>query len=468
MGFWEKLFKALFGGGKKSTPAPAPPPKAPPAPPPPTASPPAPPPPAPSPPPSEPPAPTPPPTSTPALSLDSLKQQDATKLTPGQVGDVATRLGVEPEMIRAVVDIESANQGFGADGRPIILYEPVLFSELTAHAYDASHPNVSAPAVKSGQLGANQAERWNKLKEAYALDPAAALKATSWGLFQVAGENFAAAGYPDVFTMADDISKSETRQLAAFEQFIRSKDLMDELRNQDWEGFARIYNGASGAEKYGRFLQDAYVAEKQKSSGGKSYLDGLVAKNAAALTSTEIGDAATRMAVESACVRAVLKVESKGSGFGPDGRPLILFEPHIFSRLTNHIYDTSNPTVSYKTWKERPYPKTQADRYKQLAEAYALDKEAALSSASWGLFQIMGMNYAACGFTSATSFVSDMAQSEARMLAAFEQFVRTNKILDELQAKDWAGFARVYNGPGQVDVYAKLLSDAYNAAKAVA
>jgi hypothetical protein len=59
-----------------------------------------------------------------------------------------------------------------------------------------------------------------------------------------------------------------------------------------------------------------------------------------------------------------------------------------------------------------------------------------------------------------------MAQSEARMLAAFEQFVRTNNILDELQRKDWEGFARVYNGPGQVDVYGKLLRDAYNAALA--
>jgi hypothetical protein len=101
-----------------------------------------------------------------------------------------------------------------------------------------------------------------------------------------------------------------------------------------------------------------------------------------------------------------------------------------------------------------------------LSEAYALDAEAALSSASWGLFQIMGMNYAACGFSSASAFVSDMAQSEANMLKSFEAFVRKNSILDELQRKDWAGFARVYNGPGQVDTYAKLLEDAYNSAKA--
>jgi hypothetical protein len=54
------------------------------------------------------------------------------------------------------------------------------------------------------------------------------------------------------------------------------------------------------------------------------------------------------------------------------------------------------------------------------------------------------------------------------MLAAFEAFVRSNGILDELQRKDWAGFAKVYNGPGQVETYSKLLSDAYAAAKAQA
>ncbi len=463
MSFWERLFNAIFGWKKKkrppAQPAPAPAPK------PPAGS-------APAPKPAAPPPPAPPapppgaPSPTTPFSLDALKSTDLTPLQAGQIDDVAARLGVESEMIRAVVAVESAGKGFAPDGRPLILFEPVIFSELTGHRYDSTNPSVSSAIVKSGQLGNTQAERWTKLKEAFGLDQAAALKATSWGLFQAGGVNFAPCGYADVFAMATDLSRSETRQLAAFEQFMRAKDLMDELRNQDWEGFARIYNGASGAEKYGRFLQDAYVKEKQKTAGGAAFLDSLVAKNASPLTAAEINEAAQRMGVETAAVRAVLKVESRGSGFGPDGRPVILYEPHIFSRLTERKYDVSHPTISYKNWKERPYPKTQAERYKQLAEAYALDKEAALSSASWGLFQIMGMNFAACGFASASAFVQDQAQSEARMLLAFEKFVRTNNILDELQNKDWEGFARVYNGPGQVETYGRLLRDAYNEAMA--
>jgi hypothetical protein len=84
------------------------------------------------------------------------------------------------------------------------------------------------------------------------------------------------------------------------------------------------------------------------------------------------------------------------------------------------------------------------------------------------LFQILGTNHARCGFASATAFVADMAKSHVRQLAAFEAFVRSSGIADELQRKDWEGFARVYNGPGQVERYGRLLREAYDRIKAAA
>ena len=164
-------------------------------------------------------------------------------------------------------------------------------------------------------------------------------------------------------------------------------------------------------------------------------------------------------------MRAVVKVESGSSGFGVDGRPIILFEPHIFSRLTQHRFDQVDPEVSYPSWGDKPYPRTQADRWAQLAKAYVLDQEAAVSAASWGLFQIMGMNFRKCGFNSAKEFVVDMAKSEERQLVAFESFVRNSDLVDELQRLDWEGFARVYNGPGQVEKYGRLLREAYSSFK---
>jgi hypothetical protein len=280
------------------------------------------------------------------------------------------------------------------------------------------------------------------------------------------------------------MAKSEARQLAVFEQYVRGRNLVEALKAANWDAFAQGYGGYADAATLAKLFASAYAALKTPAapppvpppptsppatpapSVPKNYLATLVAKNPAALTAADIKAAADRMQCEQACVRAVLKVESRGRGFSADGRPIILFEPHIFSKATTRKFDISNPNVSYKSWGDKPYPPTQAGRYAQLEEAFGLDPEAAVGAASWGLFQILGQNYKACGFASATAFVADMAQSEARQLAAFEAFVRANKILDELQNKDWAGFARVYNGPGQVEKYAKLLSDAYAAAGA--
>jgi hypothetical protein len=71
------------------------------------------------------------------------------------------------------------------------------------------------------------------------------------------------------------------------------------------------------------------------------------------------------------------------------------------------------------------------------------------------------MNHQACGFASASAFVADISQSEVQMLKSFEAFVRNKGILDELQRKDWEGFARIYNGPGQVEKYGRWLREAY-------
>ena len=43
---------------------------------------------------------------------------------------------------------------------------------------------------------------------------------------------------------------------------------------------------------------------------------------------------------------AVLTVETRGCGFLPDRRPMILFERHIFSRETNHQFDNAHPDIS--------------------------------------------------------------------------------------------------------------------------
>jgi hypothetical protein len=401
------------------------------------------------------------------FTLEGLRAQDAAHLTNAQIDAAATALGVEANALRAVVRVESAGAGFGSDGKPLILFEPYWFHTLTGGRFDASHPTVSKAESRAADYGRTQAERWAKLATAYDLDEDAALGATSWGAFQMPGRYFAQAGYPTVYAFVSDIAHSEARQLAAFQTYLQRQGLADELQRKDWPTFARAYEGEAGAGQYATALSTAYAAVVRENPTG-DFIASLVAETRTPLSRDDYTAAAGRLGCEREAVQAVVEVESGASGFAPDGKPLILFEPHIFSRLTARRFDASNPRVSYPTWDNSKYPRDQAGRYAQLREAYGLDPENAVASASWGRFQIMGMNFQRCGFTKATEFVADMAKSEVRQLAAFEAFVRSSGIMDELQRLDWEGFARVYNGPGQVERYGRLMREAYTRLKAVA
>jgi hypothetical protein len=77
----------------------------------------------------------------------------------------------------------------------------------------------------------------------------------------------------------------------------------------------------------------------------------------------------------------------------------------------------------------------------------AVDRTAALESASWGLFQIMGFNYASSGFGNVEQMVTAMFESEGKQLAAFVSFLKKNGLDKSLKDKNWKVFARGYNGP---------------------
>lgn len=149
-------------------------------------------------------------------------------------------------------------------------------------------------------------------------------------------------------------------------------------------------------------------------------------------------------------VKAVDRIESGGSGFLPSGQPKILFEAHLFSRFTGHKYDAEYPGISSPSWNRKLY-KGGAAEHERLSSAVALDRNAALQSASWGRYQILGSNWRECGYPSLQAFINAMYESEKDHLEAFVGFVKHRGLADELQRKDWAGFARGYNGPGYLN-----------------
>jgi hypothetical protein len=163
--------------------------------------------------------------------------------------------------------------------------------------------------------------------------------------------------------------------------------------------------------------------------------------------------AAERLGCEIAAIQAVAEVESRGDGFLSDNRPKILFERHIFSRYSNRRFDAKYPDISARS--AGGYSGGSKE-YSRLEKAYNLDPNAALMSASWGRFQIMGFNYKAAGFDSVEAYVEAAKQSEDNHLAAFVGFVEENGLTEALRRKQWATFARKYNGPA----YAKNQYDA--------
>lgn len=180
------------------------------------------------------------------------------------------------------------------------------------------------------------------------------------------------------------------------------------------------------------------------------------------ITDDQIKQSAAKYGLEFETVKAVMKVESSGSGFHSDGFPTILFEGHIFSRLTGGIYDLKYPDISYPKWTKKFYSGSQSGEQTRLSKAAKLNREAAMKSASFGLFQIMGFNYEKCGCKSIQEFINRMCASEQDQLELFLEFVENSGLIKALQTKNWALFAHSYNGPAyKQNRYDEKLAKAY-------
>jgi len=168
------------------------------------------------------------------------------------------------------------------------------------------------------------------------------------------------------------------------------------------------------------------------------------------------GRLATELGLPHAHVAAVTDVESNGRVFGPDGLPMILFEPHIFyRRISGAARDEAVAIgLASKEWNKRLYPDRQAERWKQISDAikllrrHGLPEDAAWESASYGVGQVMGFHWKALGFRSVKGFVERMKAGAEGQIHIMLRFIAVNHLDDELREGRWAAFARGYNGKG--------------------
>ncbi|MBB5408623.1 hypothetical protein HDG34_002560 [Paraburkholderia sp. HC6.4b] len=183
---------------------------------------------------------------------------------------MAAQLGVEVAAIKAIVQQESQGHPFLKNGLPPILYERRHFFDLAVEkqsvAEKESNTNVKgakAPPKKKARpknpypaypdlcfkgaddYGPDGLHQYEKLVRAAALDFEIALKACSWGGFQILGEYYAGCDCSTVFEFANKFMSGTDGQAKIFVSFMKNMKAVAVvgLKNHDWEKVAAGYNG---------------------------------------------------------------------------------------------------------------------------------------------------------------------------------------------------------------------------------
>ncbi len=201
-------------------------------------------------------------------------------------------------LLRTVMAVECRGSGFDAKGRALILYEPHV-------AYRCSSGVARARLVAAGLAYPKWGEKpypkdsHPSYQAAAKIDPEVAAKACSWGLGQILGENFKAAGYSSAAQMAMAMQGGEDEQALAQVRFIVANPKMHAaLLAHNWAGFAARYNGpgyaknaydARLARAYARFRADPWAGFNGAASAapaGQTQADAARAATTQAITVT--------------------------------------------------------------------------------------------------------------------------------------------------------------------------------------
>lgn len=176
---------------------------------------------------------------------------------------------------------------------------------------------------------------------------------------------------------------------------------------------------------------------------------------------------AAEVGVEAAALLAVAEVESGGCAFAVVGgrrEPLIRFEGHYFDRrLSGRTRDRARALgLASPQAGGVPNPRSQAARWALVERAAAIDRDAAWESVSWGLGQVMGAHWAWLGYPSVAAMVAEAREGIEGQTRQMHRFIGKAGLEDALHRRDWAAFARGYNGPAyRRNAYDTRLAAAY-------
>jgi hypothetical protein len=152
------------------------------------------------------------------------------------------------------------------------------------------------------------------------------------------------------------------------------------------------------------------------------------------ITDEQIKQLATEFHYDPQLLKAFIQVEGTGNGFNRDGKLKIQFEPLYFQRYTK-IKITNSVDVQSKEWEA-------------FNAAYKLNPGAAMMSTSIGIMQIMGAEFAKCGYYSVNAMWDDFKLGEYQQVRGGCNYIKNKKPLhDAIKKMDYAKIAYYYNGP---------------------
>lgn len=180
------------------------------------------------------------------------------------------------------------------------------------------------------------------------------------------------------------------------------------------------------------------------------------------LTDADFELVAAELGVETAAIKAVVSIEAGANmkGFWAPGIPVANFDQTMFNR---YRYKTADKSGAKGESVPKGLTGYALKEWTQLINARKINAQGANMATFWGMFQIGGFNYKLCGCKTVDEMVRLMAYSELEQLELFAAFITNGGMLDDLKNKNWARFARKYNGASYAKRgYHTKMANAYN------
>lgn len=182
------------------------------------------------------------------------------------IAEIAKSREISAPALAAIIEVESNGIAFAkVDGRdvPLIRIEGHYFYRLVQakkqqQARSAGLASPKAGAIKNPK---SQENRYHMFQRMCDIDKDAAIMSCSWGVGQVMGVHWPKLGFASADNFRIFVMAGLKNQIEVMVRFIEYTGLLDELKRQDWAGFARGYNGPTYKKNdYHNKMAKAFVA----------------------------------------------------------------------------------------------------------------------------------------------------------------------------------------------------------------